>query len=675
MKYKAIDTAFVTALKSIRRYSTFTDAVLTIFGEFYNREESKAILIYLVKYLPLTPDEQDIVLESWGLLIGYTEIDSVTDRKEQYIRSTGYNGNQEPYDMYKRDHISKDAMRKAKNSLGKHEDRLYARMDREFSISINSPDDINAFIRAALNSYYDKTNEIALIPLPSFHMSKESRSGNYMSRNIQFIGRDDILKQLFDNFFIAENPMHIQTLYGMAGVGKTSIALEYTHRYRGYYGLVWWIDASSEESLITSCVNLLKRKNIEDYTPDNPISILNCFFELIEGMANRLIVIDNANIFDENSVFADKFRKEFPTYRGHTLVTTLNSKAENWMNMIHVDLFDADTALQYLYRKTKLAPDENAQLLAKRLGYLPLALDYVGSFIEVQGISYKEYLEKWKRIKTRIFDKKYSERIIRQVFHLTLDKLNETKLAKSAYEFLKQFSCYNATQFNLRKFIRCASLDFYFLYGLRKIEEIYNCAPVFIDMSSDNEVQTKYGYICTNSNGSLSAKTINGPNAGDEVVFMQNSLCDVLFDEDRMDDLVFLLKRYSLIKYEHGLLSIHPMLREIICDELNESEKRRYGSIVDTNRLLYNFALEYEPYDVVQSREHTLLHSRLKEIKSTLSSGKLSKEDTSDLCGEYIGIICELKHYYNESFPDRIILDIGNGRKMIIEKTTSLDKE
>ena len=117
------------------------------------------------------------------------------------------------------------------------------------------------------------------------------------------------------------------------------------------------------------------------------------------------------------------------------------------------------------------------------------------------------------------------------------------------------------------------------------------------------------------------------------------------------------------------------MLREIICDELNESEKRRYGSIVDTNRLLYNFALEYEPYDVVQSREHTLLHSRLKEIKSTLSSGKLSKEDTSDLCGEYIGIICELKHYYNESFPDRIILDIGNGRKMIIEKTTSLDKE
>ena len=35
----------------------------------------------------------------------------------------------------------------------------------------------------------------------------------------------------------------VQTLYGLGGVGKTQLALEYAHRFAADYDLIWWIDA------------------------------------------------------------------------------------------------------------------------------------------------------------------------------------------------------------------------------------------------------------------------------------------------------------------------------------------------------------------------------------------------------------------------------------------------
>jgi hypothetical protein len=62
-------------------------------------------------------------------------------------------------------------------------------------------------------------------------------------RNPCFTGRDSMLAKLRRRLHAGEATLVVQALYGLGGVGKTQLALEYAHRFAADYDLVWWIDA------------------------------------------------------------------------------------------------------------------------------------------------------------------------------------------------------------------------------------------------------------------------------------------------------------------------------------------------------------------------------------------------------------------------------------------------
>ena len=69
--------------------------------------------------------------------------------------------------------------------------------------------------------------------------------------NPRFWGRDQALQAIEEALAPKENPGSLQAfaLYGMGGVGKTQIALQYANRNRGLYNTILWVAADTTISM------------------------------------------------------------------------------------------------------------------------------------------------------------------------------------------------------------------------------------------------------------------------------------------------------------------------------------------------------------------------------------------------------------------------------------------
>lgn len=59
-------------------------------------------------------------------------------------------------------------------------------------------------------------------------------------RNINFTGREQLLAQLSMGLAKQVTAVLPHALYGLGGVGKTQVAIEYAWRYRADHDVVWW---------------------------------------------------------------------------------------------------------------------------------------------------------------------------------------------------------------------------------------------------------------------------------------------------------------------------------------------------------------------------------------------------------------------------------------------------
>src|SRR5262249_44357720 len=82
-------------------------------------------------------------------------------------------------------------------------------------------------------------------------------------RNATFTGRDDILEKLRDEI-VGDSPAVILpvALHGLGGVGKTQIALEYVHRFKADYDLIWWVEAEQADFIGSSLAELARRLDL-----------------------------------------------------------------------------------------------------------------------------------------------------------------------------------------------------------------------------------------------------------------------------------------------------------------------------------------------------------------------------------------------------------------------------
>lgn len=201
-------------------------------------------------------------------------------------------------------------------------------------------------------------------------------------RNPNFSGRFEAMESLQKT--LREGNAAITALAGMGGVGKTTLAAEYCHRFGARYGGVWWIRAEQESVMLSDLAALGARVGCT--TSGNiEIDARTALEYLVSQPKPWLIVYDNA----PNPDAVTKWR---PGGAVRCLITSRYSGFDGIAKVTPLGEWSDDVAADYLIARTGRDDKPGALRLAHALGGLPLAAEQAAVFLRGRkGISFDNY--------------------------------------------------------------------------------------------------------------------------------------------------------------------------------------------------------------------------------------------------------------------------------------------
>ena len=229
-------------------------------------------------------------------------------------------------------------------------------------------------------------------------------------QNSFFTGRDEVLKQLYLTFRSKKTKVKMQAISGLGGIGKTQIALEYAYRYQKHYRAVFWAQADSREGLVSSFVAAAQLLKLPNNDVQNQYNVVKDFKRWMETRGEWLLILDNVQDLALVTDFVP------PLYGGHILLTTRIQEAGALALHIKVEPLAPELAALFLQKRaTGNRLDKNIERnsefqrttaleIAHELGYLPLALDQAGAFMQVSSSGLGGYLNLYRQKKAVLFE-------------------------------------------------------------------------------------------------------------------------------------------------------------------------------------------------------------------------------------------------------------------------------
>src|SRR5947207_942297 len=120
---------------------------------------------------------------------------------------------------------------------------------------------------------------------------------SWWQRNSHFVGRMNLLKQLRDKL-CEDKPQefnHRVALFGMGGVGKTQVAIEYVVRYKHEYNAVFWITSGDLASLLLGFQEIAEMTNCADTKSSDAASLAREVLKWLNMQSSWLLVVDNVD--------------------------------------------------------------------------------------------------------------------------------------------------------------------------------------------------------------------------------------------------------------------------------------------------------------------------------------------------------------------------------------------
>lgn len=220
--------------------------------------------------------------------------------------------------------------------------------------------------------------------------------------NPHFVGREAILASLRNTLCEngAKDCNHRVALYGMGGVGKTQVAIEYVKRYESTYEGVYWVQATDRASILSGFHEMARAIGcIPSTTVLSSMEIATLTLTWLRQHERWLVVFDN---LDDITAIEDLLPET--TWNGHTIITTRNPNVSGIpAKGLEVPVYDELEAVELLLTRAEVSLEGKSEVhtaeakrVVRELGYLPLGIEQAAAYIREETKDLHKFLPRYK---------------------------------------------------------------------------------------------------------------------------------------------------------------------------------------------------------------------------------------------------------------------------------------
>ena len=290
-----------------------------------------------------------------------------------------------------------------------------------------------------------------------------------------FSGRESELENL-DSLLkstetISETKVQIASVCGLGGTGKTSLAAEYAHRSKDYFGGgVFWFSGENSDNFARSVEEHAVRFGISHDA--SPYRTLLETLEKISAIEKPwLLVLDNMDEFDLSlniKILLSGPWKGTVKGSGHILITTrrepkvMGKIIRNFKESkcLQLGCFSPEDGKLFVFKRTGLICDTEtsakASKLVETLGRLPLALEQACAYVSNLSCDLTEYVEHYKKFSLELLDEENATSVtlcespqrltVRTTWLLNFDYIKKSTKGNIAVRFLHACAFFNSNE-------------------------------------------------------------------------------------------------------------------------------------------------------------------------------------------------------------------------------------